>query len=378
MAPAIGGGKEDMAESDSHPVRLTQTAQPLRILCFGAGAIGTYIGGSLALAGHQVVFLERPDVAAILREKGLKLVLGGNEYRVTSPRLVESLSAAFKLHDSGFDAALVALKSFDTADFTETLHPYLNVLPPLLCLQNGVDNEDVLAQSVGAERVIPGTVTSAIGRLGVGGIMLERLRGVGVTDGYPESIRLVAALNESGLNASLYPDGRILKWSKMLTNLLANATSAILDMTPAQIYAHPGLVRLEIQQIKEALQVMARLGITPVDLPGTPVKLLVRGIQWLPAILLRPLLHKVIGGGRGGKMPSFHIDLHQGRGESEVGYLNGAVARHGAACGIATPINQQLTMILEDLTHGRLPLDTYRQAPQKLLAAIQAYPTQKS
>lgn len=371
MAPGSGDVKVIMAAAQPQPVRLTQTSHPLRILCFGAGAIGTYIGGSLALAGHPVVFLERPGVAGLLREKGLKLVLGGIEYRVASPQIVESLAEAFANNPIGFDAALVAVKSFDTADFAEALRPYLDILPPLLSLQNGVDNEEVLARVVGKEQVIAGTVTSAIGRLGPGEIVLERLRGVGVTGGYPLSTSLVGALNEAGVNAQMYANGGSLKWSKMLTNLLANATSAILDMTPAEIYAHPGLVRLEIQQIKEALHVMGGLGFSPVDLPGTPVKMLVWGIQWLPAPLLRPLLQKAIGGGRGGKMPSFHIDLHQGRGESEVRYLNGAVARHGGASGIAAPVNRQLTEILEELTQGKIPIDTYRHAPRKLLAVIQ-------
>lgn len=359
-----------MAKTKTIDVTLIPTTQPLRVLCFGAGAIGTYIAGSLALAGHQVTFLERPEVAVQLRRNGLKLTLGERVYRVPSPVIVESLAKAFSAGSAQFDIALVAVKSFDTAEFALTLRPFLNVLPPLLSLQNGVDNEAVLAAVVGADRVIPGTVTSAIGRLGVGEILLERLRGVGVTAGYPISERLVRALNEAGLNARLYLHGGSMKWSKMLTNLLANATSAILDLTPGEIYAHPGLVRLEIRQLKETLQVMRSLGYSPVDLPGTPVRLLVLGVDWLPAPVLRPLLQQAIGGGRGGKMPSFHIDLHQGRGKSEVGYLNGAVAQHGAAVGIATPVNQRLTQILEALTKGELPLDAYYHAPQRLIEAI--------
>ena len=49
----------------------------MNILSFGAGAIGTYIGGSLAHSGQRVVFLERPEVAAELRQRGLRLNLAG-------------------------------------------------------------------------------------------------------------------------------------------------------------------------------------------------------------------------------------------------------------------------------------------------------------
>ena len=47
----------------------------MRFLCFGVGAIGTYIGGSLALAGCPVTFIERPEVADIVRRRGLSLEL---------------------------------------------------------------------------------------------------------------------------------------------------------------------------------------------------------------------------------------------------------------------------------------------------------------
>ena len=62
----------------------------------------------------------------------------------------------------------------------------------------------------------------------------------------------------------------------------------------------------------EALAVMAAQGIRPVNLPEMPVRALALALR-LPSFLARPVLKKVVGGGRGGKMPSFHIDLHAGR-----------------------------------------------------------------
>jgi 2-dehydropantoate 2-reductase len=158
-----------------------------------------------------------------------------------------------------------------------------------------------------------------------------------------------------------------MKWSKLLTNLLANATSAILDMTPAQIFAHPGLYRLEVAQLREALAVMRAQGIGVVNLPRTPVRLLAFGIRWLPPALSRPLIARAVGGGRGAKMPSFHIDLHSGRGQSEVDYLNGAVVRFGARLGIPTPANRILNETLLAITRRELPQETFARKPEALL-----------
>src|SRR5512141_3009921 len=85
---------------------------PLKFLCFGAGAIGTYIGGSLALYGHTVVFLERPEAAVALREAGLHLQLDGRERHLPHPQFATTLFEA--LEKGPDEAALFALKPYDT------------------------------------------------------------------------------------------------------------------------------------------------------------------------------------------------------------------------------------------------------------------------
>jgi 2-dehydropantoate 2-reductase len=235
-----------------------------------------------------------------------------------------------------------------------------------LCLQNGVENEARLAAALGEQGVIAGTVTSAIGRRAAGDIFLERLRGVGVAAGHSLSKRLSAALNDAGLNARLFPSAAEMKWSKLLTNLLANATSAILDMTPAEVFAHPSLYRLEIEGLREALRVMKAQSLKVVDLPGTPVRLLALGAL-LPNFLSKPLMQRSVGKGRGAKMPSFHIDLYAGRGKSEVDYLNGAVVRFGERLGVPTPVNRLLCETLLALTEGKIPMEAFRHKPERLL-----------
>jgi 2-dehydropantoate 2-reductase len=342
--------------------------EPLALLSFGAGAIGAYIGGSLALHGSRTVFLERPALAETLRVTGLRLRLAdGQERLIPAPQIASDLGEALAL--GPFDAALFALKSFDTAAALEQLAGYRDRLPPIVCLQNGVENEAALERLLGPGRVIPATVTSAIGRRGAGEIVVERLRGVGIGGGHPLAERLAQAMTAAGLNARLYPRPADMKWSKLLTNLLANAASAILNMTPAQVFDHPGLYRLELDQVREALAVMDAQGIRPVDLPRTPVRLLAFGVRYLPDAVTRPVLQRSISGGRGAKMPSFHIDLHTGRGKSEVDALNGAVVRAGERLGTPTPANRLLTETLLALTEGRLALETYAGRPQALLDA---------
>jgi 2-dehydropantoate 2-reductase len=94
-------------------------------------------------------------------------------------------------------------------------------------------------------------------------------------------------------------------------------------------------------------------------------------IDSFPQALSRPLSYLGMGKGRGGKMPSFHIDLYHGQARSEVSYLNGAVVRAGQQLGIATPFNQVLTETLEDLSSGKLSKEEFAGHPERLIALIQ-------
>ncbi len=69
-------------------------------------------------------------------------------------------------------------------------------------------------------------------------------------------------------------------------------------------------------------------------------------------------------------MPSFHIDLHSGRGRSEVDFLHGAIVRAGEKAGIPTPVNKVLTDTLLGLTSGRHSLDQFAHQPDKLLELL--------
>ena len=340
----------------------------MRFLFFGAGAIGSYIGGSLIRAGNDVAFIERPAVARILRREGLSVTIDGTEHRIP-PAAVHD-GAAEALRGRPPELMVFALKSYDTAAAVESLRPLRDKLPSALCLQNGVENEPLLETVFGRNRVIAGSVTSAVGRGRSGTVRLERKRGVGIARGHPLSRPAAEAFDRAGLRARLYPDARSMKWSKLLTNLTANAASAILAMSPQALYADTRLFRLDREMLRECLRVMDAAGTDVTDLPGTPVRALAFAARHLPAAAARPLLARAVGGGRGAKMPSFYLDLESGRGKTEVDWLNGAVVRTGLSLGVPTPVNRTLTDILRRLAEGGLSRESYRQKPENLLSAL--------
>jgi 2-dehydropantoate 2-reductase len=204
-------------------------------------------------------------------------------------------------------------------------------------------------------------------------VFVEKMRGLGIELANPLSMNLIEAFNKADLNARGYPNREDLKWSKMLTNLFGNATSAILNWTPSQVFANRDIYSIEVRQIRETLSVMKKMGIRLVNLPGTPIKPLIQIIQHTPLAISQPLSYLAMGKGRGNKMPSFHIDLYLGQTRSEVTYLNGAIVRTAENLGLSAPVNNALTIILENLTSGRIEKSEFKNNPFRLISVIKDY-----
>lgn len=339
----------------------------MKILVMGAGAIGCFVGGCLAGSHHQVTLVGRPALMNRIATAGLTLRRPG-----LSPQTIFLNTTTAVPTGSSFDFVFLTVKGPDTAQAIQDL----TSLPQsyLVSLQNGVGNEEQLAAAFGAERVIAGTITIPIAVPEPGVIEVSKPKGgfgfAPLHPGQPVD-RLADALTQAGLTIVLYDDYRAMKWSKLLLNMVNNASCAILKQTPAQVIARPELMNLEILALREAVTVMRAQGIRAVRLPGYPADWLARLVsaRWLPMALTRALLRPSMQSGRGSKMPSLYLDLAAGRSTSEIEVLNGAVVRAGQQLGIPTPVNKALTEILSGLVSGRLVWAEYQNRPEKLVEA---------
>ena len=114
-------------------------------------------------------------------------------------------------------------------------------------------------------------------------------------------------------------------------------------------FADPRIANLEIDALREALRVMAAAGIPPLNMEKYPLGTLAPLLRFGPRALLRPALHRIVGGARGGKMPSLFLDLDAGKCGSEIGWYNGAIVRKGEEVGVETPVNLLLTQTVRQL-----------------------------
>ena len=283
-----------------------------------------------------------------------------------APRRIEDV------REVAADLAIIAVKSYDTDGAIETLR---RALPAgsdatLLTPQNGVGNEERLAGAFGADRIVDGALTVPLERLPDGAIVAANRGGLALAPvGGVAHNWLLAALGRTPIPLKVVSDYRALKWSKLALNVVANASCAILDILPARLVKLDGPFGLEIDAMRETRAVMAALDLRAVDLPRYPLRAL-QAVATLPRPLAERLLANRIAGARGHKPPSLLLDVRAGRGLTEVGVLNGAVAAAGARAGVATPVNAVFTQLTELVARDPSARERYRNDPAALLAAV--------
>src|SRR5688500_6067725 len=111
----------------------------MRILIYGAGAVGGYLGAHLALAGHDVTLLGRERLANAVNSQGLLLKSAdGSEHSIKQIHVATSLTEAFE--GGAFDWIAFTMKAYDTTQAIFDLELHLTTPAPIISFQNGIGN----------------------------------------------------------------------------------------------------------------------------------------------------------------------------------------------------------------------------------------------
>ncbi len=192
------------------------------IAVIGAGAVGSYYGGRLAEAGHDVRFLLRRDLQAV-RAKGL---------RVTSPQgdfhLTDVQCAATPDELGQVDWVVCSLKATAMESARELVAPCVGPDTRVLALMNGLGVEERFAEWFGAERVFGGMAFVCINR-GEPGVIhhLEygRVSLGHALDDTRQNAELDALLRSGNIETVVAPNLRYARWEKLCWNVPFNGLS---------------------------------------------------------------------------------------------------------------------------------------------------------
>lgn len=303
----------------------------------GAGCIGCHVGGRLALGGRRVVLLGRPATADRLAVGGIGLSdAEGGSVRVPPTAFEASADPAVLAKAS---VVLVTVKSGATAEMATLVARHAREDAIVVSLQNGLDNAAAIACLAGGRRVVSGMVpynvvegaTASFHRATGGEIVI----GTGVPG-------LSALLDVPGLPVVEAADMEAILWGKLLLNL-NNGLNALSGLPLREQLADRGWRMVLADAVAEALEVAAAAKIRPrLTMPLAPS--LLPSLLRLPTPLFRLVAGRMLRIDAEARSSMFD-DLAKRR-VTEIGVLQGAVIERAERCGISTPVNRRIAVLV--------------------------------
>ncbi|GAB1489792.1 putative 2-dehydropantoate 2-reductase [Opitutaceae bacterium] len=291
------------------------SSKPPTIAIVGAGAIGTYYGARLSLAGNDVRLLMRSDRDHV-RAHGVRLVERERTLMV-KPLQVFAAPAEIGL----VDWVLITLKTTANASLAQWLPPLLHADTKVVTLQNGLGNEELVASLVGAERTLGGLCFIASTRTAPGEVTCYHPGSITLGEfGRPaqERTRFLANLFQAaGVKCMPVDNLAQARWRKLVWNVPFNGLSiAAGGITTDRILADPTLAREVRVLMDEVAGAARRLGYD------------------IPESFIQDQIDVTVP--MGAYAPSTLVDFRAGR-ELEIEPIWGEPLRQAQAAGLAMP-----------------------------------------
>ena len=303
-----------------------------KVAVLGAGAMGSLFGSQLAEGGLDVTLIDiwREHVDAI-NGGGLRVVGHRGEHRVKVTATTDPASCG------AADVVLVQCKAASTpAAVRNALDAGLfHDDSVAISFQNGLGNEEMIAEVIGAERVLGGVTAQGASIEGPGCIRsyADLPSQIGQMEGEvsERATAIASVFSEHGLETTPSRHIRHDIWKKLMVNVGVSAMSGITNLTIGAAIAIPWLRRMCYGAVAEAVPVAQADGV-PMSHEES-----------------REVLDLVTGpGGTGGNKSSLCVDILNRR-PTEIDVINGAVVARGERYGIETPINATLVALVKGI-----------------------------
>ena len=307
-----------------------------RFVVYGAGAIGGTIGGRLFEHGHDVVLVARGAHGEACKRDGLTLRTADGEVTLPVPTVLHPSELTI---DPDADVVVLAMKTQDTADALDALATVAPPSTPIVCAQNGVENERLALRRFAAVHGMCVMLPASHLEAGVVEVSSTPIAGILDVGRYPSGVdatteEVAATIDTSGFSSQAVPDVMRRKYAKLLMNL-GNALDAACG---AGARRSPLLAAAR----DEARACFAAAGI---DVASDEEDRARRG----DLLQMKPIDGKPRGGG------STWQSLARGTGRTEVDHLNGEVVLLGRLHGIPTPVNELCRQVASELARSSAP-----------------------
>jgi len=221
--------------------------------------MGSAIGGILSESGQDILLIDRwKEHVDALNAGGLKLT-EKSETRVIKVKATTDVQAVAQA-----DLIVLLVKSYQTADTLKQVQSFIRKDTPVLSLQNGLGNEEKIAEILGAGRVLGGVTHAGSVMLGPGAVDFGRdrtcigeMRG-NLTDRVRDIVRI---FSQADLEAEASDNILGMIWDKLLVNVAVSPISAITGLTHGEMQRVESLKATAFDAVQEAMRIAAAAGV---------------------------------------------------------------------------------------------------------------------
>ena len=307
----------------------------MRILIYGAGALGQALGTMLAAAGHHIDFLLRPRFIEAIDHSGLRVTGIFGEF--SAPRDTYRLLPGLDLAAAPYDYVLLTTKAYDTAAAVADIARLGAAAGVVVSMQNGCGNVEQVLAAFGHERTLGARVITGFALAGPGlstiTVCADAIH-LGPSGGgeIPKSAtRLAEALAQAGHPTVAVDDIHPSLFAKLLYNCTLNPLGALLGVHYGALGEREETRQVMNQVIEETWEVIAALG------GHTP---------WTSPAAYREVFYSTLLPATFDHRASMLQDLENGK-PTEVEALVGYVTAQGQRLGVATPSCELLTNLVK-------------------------------
>jgi 2-dehydropantoate 2-reductase len=338
-----------------------------RIVFVGAGAIGGYVGGHVARAGHDVTLIDPwPEHVEAMRSRGLELSGITPEERYLVPvRALHLCDVQGLVREQPFDIAFVCVKSYDTEWATLLIRPFLAPDGFIVSLQNCINEERIaalagwgrtvgcIASLIACELYAPGRVKRTVP---MGGERHTVFRVGEVHGRITRRVEAVAGLLRAVDSAKVTPNLWGERWSKLVVNSMRNGLSAATGLYGNQRDTTEGPRWLSIRLGGQAVRVGQALGFELERMLGMEPETLARAGEGHRDALTEivDILEEGSRRRADDQRPSMAQDIAKGR-RTETDFINGFIAARGEEIGVPAALHAQMNELVRRVERGESP-----------------------
>ena len=305
------------------------------IVVYGAGSIGSTIGGWLTPKYYSVYLTARGEHAKIMKEHGLTLIETNKIPETMNVQRINSLSEAPNAR-----VVILAVKNYDLEEAAQDIFSKLGNKPTIVALQNGVENQKVLPKYFSS--VIYGVVGYSA-MITKPGTVEYQSRGpvyLGTIDNKSQhSIEEICQTFSLGFQAEITSRLQDTVHCKIVLNL-TNALFTLVGLNYSEISSYDKLATMASKLVDEGIDVIQAAGYREYHFKNYPSWRTLRSGLKLPSFMRTSVLKRNV---KHALLNSMGQDvLMKRRKETELEFLNKYILGMANSAGTQAPCNRAL------------------------------------